>query len=106
VIDIIDVSSPVDLGRSLVDSGPLAVDDIFVQDPFLPGNANGSGEARRTLVQTNGTGPLSETEEGESQGFAKRDGPGSGSFFLRAYLIKGSGDHDLLGVVWPFEGGK
>jgi len=79
MIDIIDVSSPVGLGRSLVDSGPLAIDDVFVQDFFLPGNANGSGEARRTLVQTNGTGPLSENRK--CQGFAKRDGSGSGGFF-------------------------
>jgi hypothetical protein len=75
IIDIVDVPSPVDLGGSLVDGGPPTVDDEFVQDPLLPGNANGSNESGRTLAQTDGTRPL----------------------------IKGSGDDDLAGVVWPPE---
>jgi hypothetical protein len=62
MIDIIHVSSPVGLGRGLVDGGPPAVDDVFVHDPLLPGNADGGYEAGRTLVQTNGTSPLLEKE--------------------------------------------
>ena len=58
VIYIVDVSSPIGLGGSLVDSGPLAVDDIFVQHLFPPGNSNGSGESSWTLAETNGTRPL------------------------------------------------
>ena len=97
IIDIIDVSSPVGLGGGLVDGAPSAVDDEFVQDPFPPGNANSSGESGRTLVQTNGTRPLLEKKK------IRRGGSGSGTF-LRAYLIKGSGDDDLVGIVWPVEG--
>lgn len=58
VIDIVDVSSPIGLGRSLVNSGPFAVDDVFVQDLGPPGNLNGSSEASRTPAETNGTRPL------------------------------------------------
>jgi len=64
MIDIIDISCPVGLGGSLVDSGPLAVDDESVQNLLRPGNANGSNKACRALVQTNGTGPLREKESG------------------------------------------
>ena len=60
IIDIVDVPSPVDLGGSLVDGGPPAVDDEFVQYPLLPGNANSSNESGRTLAQTDGTRPLLE----------------------------------------------
>jgi len=74
VIDIVDVSSPIGLGRSIVDIGPLAIDDEFVQDLLRPGNANGSGESALTLIETNGTRPLSDKK---FYGFAKRDGTGS-----------------------------
>ena len=97
IIDIVDVSSPIGLGRSLVDSGPPAIDDELVQDLFRPGNTDGSRESALTLVETNGTGPLLE------QFFFKdlQSGTGPGAELSRAYLIKGSGDDDLLGVVGP-----
>ena len=60
IIDIVDVSSPISLGRSLVDSGPPPIDDEFVQDLFRPGNANGSGKSTLALVETNGTRPLTD----------------------------------------------
>ena len=58
IIDIIDVSSPIGLGGSLVDSSPPAIDDELVQDLFRPGNTDGSRESALPLVETNGTGPL------------------------------------------------
>jgi hypothetical protein len=58
IIDIVDVSSPIGLGRSIVDSGPPAIDDEFVQDLLCPGNANSSGEFGLPLIEANGTGPL------------------------------------------------
>lgn len=99
IIDIVNVSSPIGLGRGVVDSGPPAVDDELVQDLFLPGNANGSGEPGRTLVETNGTRPLF----GRKNFRGLKNGTGSEAEPLRAYLIKGSGDDDLVGVVWPEE---
>ena len=100
IIYIVHVSSPVDFGGSLVNGGPLAVDDEFVQDLLRPSNANGSGKAGRTLIQTNGTGPLLEKKKHEK--CSERAGPGAN--FESAYLIKGSGDDNLVGVVRPGEG--
>jgi hypothetical protein len=58
VIYIIDVSSPVGLGRSLVDGGPPAIDDKFVQNLFLPWNADDGNESGGALIHTKGTSPL------------------------------------------------
>lgn len=77
VIDIIHVSSPIGFGRCLVNGGPPAVDDEFVQDSLLPGNANGGDEAGRTLIQTNGTSPLLEKIKHEK--CSERAGPGANS---------------------------
>ena len=97
VIDIVDVSSPIGLGGSVVDSGPPAVNDKFVQDLLRPGNADSSEESALTLVKTNGTRPLP-----DKRGFRDlQSGTDPGAELLRAYLIKGSGDDDLPGVVWP-----
>ena len=102
IIDIVHISSPIDFGWSLVDGGPPAVDDEFVQDPFFPGDANGGDEAGRTLIQTNGTGPLLEKKKKKHEKCSERAGPGAN--FESAYLIKGSGDDNLVGVVRPGEG--
>lgn len=71
IIYIVHVSSPVDFGGSLVDGGPPAVDDEFVQDLFPPANADGSGKAGRTLIHTNGTSPLLE----KCEDLARETGP-------------------------------
>ena len=90
----------------MVNGGPPAVDDEFVQDPLLPGNANGGDEAGRTLIQTNGTSPLLEKEEKKTKHEKCSERAGPGAKFLRAYLIKASGNDNLVGVVWPGEGRK
>ena len=97
VIDIIDVSSPIDLGGSVVDSSRPAIDDESVQDLLPPQNTNGSRESVLILTEANGTRPL----EDERRFRDSQSGTGPGTELLRAYLIKCSGDGDLLGVVWP-----
>ena len=94
MIDVIDVSSWVDFGGSLINGGPPSVDDKFVQDPLLPGNGNDGSEAGRTLLHTNGTGPLFEKKKIERLKICE-------VALARTYLIKGSGDDGLIGVVWP-----
>lgn len=64
-IYIVDVPSPVGLGRSLVCVGPVAVDDELVQNFFLPRNADSGGESGGGLNHMNGASPLLEKEEGE-----------------------------------------
>ena len=97
-IYIINESSPVGLGGSLVDCGPITIDDEFVQNFCLPGNADGGGESRRTLAHANGTRPLLENGKAEPYVQLKIC---KASASERTYLIKGTGDDGLVGVVWP-----
>ena len=100
VIYIIDISSPVGFGRSLIDSGPFAVNYKLVQDLLLPRNANGGNEPGWAPVHTKGTGPLFEEKESKNLGTCEAGA------LVRAHLIKTSGHNGLFGSVWPTYGRK
>lgn len=67
MIYIINVSLRVGLSKSVIDGGPNAVDDEFVQDLFLPGNANCGGEAELFPLHSNGASPLLGKKRAEAE---------------------------------------